>query len=84
VKIFDVHDAGRAEGGGFGSHGEYFMEKQPREAMRKCRGGAQAKETLSRGNIDFVIDSRVRRGQRRTSERRPPQKAAATIARGAT
>ncbi len=37
AKIFDVHDAGRAEGGGFGSHGEYFMEKQPREAMRKCR-----------------------------------------------
>jgi len=62
AKIFDIHYTGRAEGGGFGSHGEYFMEKGPGEAMRKCRGRAQAKATVTCGDIGSVIDSRVRQG----------------------
>jgi len=38
AKIFDVDDAGRAEGGGDGIHGGYFMKKIVAEAMRNCRG----------------------------------------------
>jgi hypothetical protein len=47
AKIFDVDYAWRAESGGYGSHGEYFMEKRAAEAMWNCRTGAQGRDAIA-------------------------------------